>query len=356
MNAAFDPTRISIEEARLDDAAATAVIDAWICARPDSTPFHRPAWIAAVTRGTGQRAIMLVARDIAGQIVGVLPLTAIRSLLFGKAMVSSGFAVGGGILANSQRATDALADACWAMAGQAGCASAELRGGREPQGWTTKAGTYLGFAQPMEVDGEAQLRAMPKRHRAEVRKGLGNGLDFEIGDDARLRAIHYRLYARNVHRLGTPVFPKALFDEVLNGFGDAADIAVVTKDGVPLSSVLSLCHGDTVMPYWQGGAEAARAARSNELLYYRLMDAARERGLTRFDFGRSKVGTGPAAYKKNWGFTGVPLAYFGRTVEGQAGRDVNPLSPQYSRKVELWKKLPLPVANLIGPWLARGLG
>jgi FemAB-related protein (PEP-CTERM system-associated) len=356
MNATFDPTRILIEAAPLDDAATIATIDAWICANPKSTPFHRPAWVIAVARATGQRAIMLVARDVAGQIMGVLPLTAIRSLLFGKAMVSSGFAVDGGILAQNQRAADALADACWALAGQSGSVSAELRGGMEPQGWSARSGTHVGFAQLLAADGEAQLLAVPKRHRAEIRKALASGLDFEIGDTPRLRAIHYRLFARNVHRLGTPVFPKALFDRVLDGLGAAADIALVSKDGMPLSSVLSLYHSDTVMPYWQGAAEAARSARSNEFLYFRLMDAARDRGLTRFDFGRSKVGTGAAAYKKNWGFTGVPLCYFVKTPEGQVGRDVNPLSPQYSRKIELWKKLPLPVANMIGPWIARGLG
>ncbi|MGV3770111.1 MAG: FemAB, partial [Sphingobium phenoxybenzoativorans] len=101
---------------------------------------------------------------------------------------------------------------------------------------------------------------------------------------------------------------------------------------------------------------AARAERSNEYLYFRLMTSARERGCRIFDFGRSKVGTGPAAWKKTWGFEGVPLSYALRAADGQALRDVNPLSPQYRRKVEMWKKLPLPVANLVGPWLARGLG
>jgi FemAB-related protein (PEP-CTERM system-associated) len=356
MNAAFDPAAVTVETVALHDPAQVAAVDAWIIADPCSTPFHRPAWIRAVARGTGQRATMLVARDVSGGVVGVLPLTAMRSLLFGKALVSSGFAVDGGILAQTGRATQALADAAWALAGRMGCATAELRGGMVPQDWTEKADAYLGFARDLAVNEDAELQRMPRRHRAELRKGLEAGLTFETGRDARLRAIHYRLFAQSVHRLGTPVFPRALFDAVMDGFGYDADIAVARKDGVPISSVLSLYHGGAVMPYWHGASGDARALRSNEFLYFRLMSHARARGCSRFDFGRSKVGTGHAAWKKTWGFQGVPLSYAVRTADGMAPRDVNPLSPQYRRKVDLWKRLPLSVANLAGPWLARGLG
>ncbi|WP_070151146.1 FemAB family XrtA/PEP-CTERM system-associated protein [Sphingobium phenoxybenzoativorans] len=356
MNASFDPAAVSVEEIRLTDRAAVAEVEAWLKTRPESTPFHRPAWIAAVARANGQRAILLVARDVVGGIAGVLPLVLIRSALFGRALVSSGFAVDGGILALNPRAEAALADTCWRLAEAHGCSTAELRGGPAPEGWTVKADAYLGFSKPLEADDEAQLLSIPRKHRAEVRRGIANDLTFEMGSDRRLRDIHYRLYCESVHRLGTPVFPRALFDEVLDAFGPDADIALVSKDGTPLSSVLSLYHGDAVMPYWQGAALAARAERSNEYLYFRLMTSARERGCRIFDFGRSKVGTGPAAWKKTWGFEGVPLSYALRAADGQALRDVNPLSPQYRRKVEMWKKLPLPVANLVGPWLARGLG
>jgi FemAB-related protein (PEP-CTERM system-associated) len=347
-----------VEEAHLSDAAVVAEIDDWVRAHADSTPFQRPGWIMGVQAGTGQKAKMLVARSGAGEILGVLPLTYIRSALFGRALVGSGFAVDGGILTTHRQVGEGLANAAWTLAEQLGCATMELRGGEAPVGaqWQEKADAYLGFARPLAADDEAELKAVPKRHRAEIRKGLGNGLDFEMGRDKRLRDIHYRLYAHSVHNLGTPVFPRALFDAVLDRFGDDADIAVASKDGKPLSAVISLYHGGACMPYWHGAADGARAMRSNEFLYFSLMRAARERGCSIFDFGRSKVGTGPAAWKKTWGFEGEPLGYYLRTAPGKETRDVNPLSPQYRRKVELWKKLPESIANLIGPHIARGLG
>lgn len=349
---------VIIDEARLSDSATVAELDAWVLAHPDSTPFHRPGWVMGVEAGTGQKAKMLVARLFGKDIVGILPLTSIRSALFGRALVSSGFAVDGGILTTDRKAGTALADAAWIMAERLGCDTLELRGGETPRGasWQEKADAYLGFSRALAADDEAELKAVPKRHRAEIRKGIGNDLTFETGRDKRLRDIHYRLYAHSVHNLGTPVFPRALFDQVMDRFGEDADIAMVSKDGVPLSAVISLYHRGACMPYWHGAAGGARAMRSNEFLYFSLMRAARERGCTIFDFGRSKVGTGPAAWKKTWGFEGEPLGYHLRTAPGKETRDVNPLSPQYRRKVELWKKLPEPIANLIGPHIARGLG
>ncbi|MFZ2997803.1 FemAB family XrtA/PEP-CTERM system-associated protein [Sphingobium sp.] len=349
---------VIVEEARLTDAACVAELDAWVCTHPRSTPFHRPAWIMGVEEGTGQKARMLVARMAGGEIIGVLPLTYIRSALFGRALVGSGFAVDGGLLTTHRKAGPALADAAWTLAEKFGCSTLELRGGEAPGGpvWQEKADAYLGFSRLLMVDDEAELKAVPKRHRAEIRKGLGNDLIFECGRNKRLRDIHYRLYAHSVHNLGTPVFPRALFDAMLDRLGDDADIAVVSKDGKPLSAVISLYHRGACMPYWHGAAEGARAMRSNEVLYFLLMRQSRERGLTTFDFGRSKVGTGPAAWKKTWGFEGEPLGYYLRTAPGKETRDVNPLSPQYRRKVELWKKLPESIANIIGPHIARGLG
>ena len=92
------------------------------------------------------------------------------------------------------------------------------------------------------------------------------------------------------------------------------------------------------------------------MMYYALMLHARTRGCSAFDFGRSKFGTGAFAFKKNWGFEPQPLAYAIRTADGQGAREINPMNPKYRLQVALWQKLPLGIANRIGPWIARGLG
>lgn len=319
-------------------------INAFVLAHPDTTPFHLPGWSRAVARACGQKAHLLLAeRD--GAIVGYLALTAMHSPLFGRALVSTGFAVGGGVLGEG---ADALAAAAVAL----DYPSVELRGGPAPIGWVPDHATYLGFARDLAADDEAELLAIPRKQRAEVRKALANDLEVVTGNDRALAREHYAIYAESVRNLGTPVFPRALFREMLAAMD--ADILTVRHQGRAVASVLSFYWRGTVYPYWGGGTGAARGLRANDRMYFALMRHARARGCTRFDFGRSKAGTGPAAFKKNWGFEPRPLSYASWS-EG-AKREVNPLDPKYALMVRTWKRLPLPVANLIGPWVSRGLG
>jgi FemAB-related protein (PEP-CTERM system-associated) len=320
-----------------------ARVDTFVRAHPDATPFHLPAWSRAVERGCGQRARFLVG-ERAGEIVGLLPLTEVRSPLFGKSLVSAGFAVDGGVLGEG---VEPLAAAAKAL----GYPSIELRGGAAPVGWTVDTHTNLGFARPLAADDEAELLAIPRKQRAEVRKALANDLEVVTGS-LGLAAEHYRIYAESVRNLGTPVFPGRMFREVLATMD--ADILTVRHRGKAVASVLSLYFNGTVYPYWGGGTAAARGLRANDRMYFALMGHARARGCTRFDFGRSKAGSGPAAFKKNWGFEGVPLAY-ARWSTGPL-REVNPHNPKYALMVRAWKKLPLPVAMRLGPWISRGLG
>jgi FemAB-related protein (PEP-CTERM system-associated) len=357
MNAPMIRPRIAVRHVDLRDANECARLDAWIMAHPQASPFHRPKWLKAVEAGTGQEAHCLIAETSLGDIVGMLPLHIMHSPLFGRALVSSGFAVGGGILSDSNTAGKRLAKAAWEFAERWSCPTVELRGGMMPGGdWIEKREAHANFCRPLSVDAEAELVAIPRKQRAEVRKGLESGLTIETGRAQRDQDWHYAIYAESVRNLGTPVFPRSLMQAVMDAFGDDADILTVLSDGKPVASVLSLYHNGTVMPYWGGGIWEARRLRANDLMYYGLMNHARARGCTHFDFGRSKTGSGAYAFKKNWGFEPEPLAYAVRTADGVEPRDVNPNSPKYRAQIAIWQKLPLSIANTIGPWIAKGLG
>lgn len=348
---------ISLRTADLRDPVQVRSIDAYVAGHPLGSAFHRPAWSMAVAKGCGQAAHYLLA-ERNGAIAGLLPLTEVHSPLFGRALASAGFAVGGGPIADDGRMVDALADAAWDLAGRLSCPSLELRGGATPSAaaWHVEAGTYAGFARSIAADDDTELLAIPRKQRAEVRKAIGFDLAVRTGTAAVDRADHYAVYAESVRNLGTPVFPRSLFDAVLDEYGADADILTVRHQGRPLSSVLSLYHKGVVMPYWGGGTHEARMWRANDMMYYALMGHARARGCTSFDFGRSKFGTGAFAFKKNWGFDPQPLAYAIRTGDGQKPREINPMSPKYRLQVAAWQRLPLCVANRLGPWIARGLG
>lgn len=357
MNAPFRHSSPQITLADLTQPDEVRRIEGFVADHPDATPFHRPAWLLAVAEGTGNRATGLLC-ERRGELVAWLPLNEVHSPVFGRLLASSGFAVGGGLLASPGLNPGGMFAAAEELAQRLSCPAIELRGGSGPgrAGWTTKSEAHCGFVRALEADDDAQLLAIPRKQRAEVRKGLDNGLEVSIGSDAAARAEHYAVYAESVRNLGTPVFPKRLFDATLDQFGDAADILTIRHQGKPVSSVLSLYHRGAVMPYWGGGTWQARRLRANELMYYELMRHARQRGCTRFDFGRSKTGSGAFDFKRNWGFEPEPLSYSVWTAPGAEARDADPNSASHSAKIAVWRKLPLGLANRLGPAIARGLG
>lgn len=347
--AAFAPLAVRVAET--DDPR----LDSFVRAHPEGLFFHLPKWTAAVEKGTRQKGHYLVAEK-AGAVRGVLPLSEIRSPLFGNALVSTGFGTGGGILAEDDRAADALARAAWELAGRLGCPTAELRGGPVPEGWQASTGTYANFGRELSGDAESLLGSVPRRQRAEVRRALGFDLETTSGTDRRHRDAHYRVYAESVRNLGTPVFPRRLFEAALDAFGDEAWINIIWKDGRPLAALLGFNYEGRCSPYWGGGTLEARQWRGNDLIYYEMMRRGLEAGCTYADFGRSKIGTGPWERKRIWGLDETVLTYAVRTADGEAPRSVNPLDPKYQRRIAAWQKLPLWAANRIGPLISRGLG
>lgn len=353
MNAPINHTRV-IRRADLGLQDEVRRIESFVAERGGNV-FQRPHWLKAVQTGTGNEALGLVLEK-GGTIEGWLPLTHVRSPLFGQALVSSGFGVSGGVLALRDKDAASLCRAAEELAVRLAVPTIELRSGHAPDDWQTIDGRHANFACRLADTDDAQLLAIPRKARAEVRKGLANDFTIEIGSAARDRDAHYSVYAESVRNLGTPVFPRSLFDAVLDLFGRDADILTVRYEGVAIASVLSLFHHGTVMPFWGGGTWAARALRANERMYFELMRHARSKGCTRFDFGRSKTDSGPFAFKKNWGFEPEPLTYRSWNSTGVAARNIDPTDESYSAKIALWKRLPLPVANRIGPLIARGLG
>ena len=343
-------------------AAAAAMEAAWdhfVFAHPQGTFFHRAAWRRVIARAFGHAThYVLAERD--GAVVGVLPLARVRTMLFGDSLISVPFCVNGGPLAADAEAFSALVAHAEAAMRDAGIPVLEVRflhpppeGWLDPADWPAKSDLYVVFRKPIAGDDEANLKAIPRKQRAMVRKGIGLGLTSEIDlDPARLHAI----YAESVRNLGTPVFARRYFDILMAEFAEDADIVTIMDGSTPIAAVMNFYFRDEVLPYYGGGIRAARDRYGNDFMYWEVMRRAAARGFRLFDFGRSKAGTGAYSFKKNWGFEPAPLAYRFRLAPGAAIPDINPLNPKYRLFIAAWKRLPIPVANLIGPHIVRGLG
>lgn len=327
--------------------------DEFVFSRPESNVFQRAGWGRVCERALRRPAHGLYVED-GGEVAGVLPLIHINSPIFGNSLISTGFFVYGGPLAVSDEAHRALDAAAAKLARELGADSVEYRN-QQPlrPGWPSKTEAYATFKRAIDPDPEINLMAIKRKQRAVVRKALERDLEIEFGRDVETL---YRIMAQSYRNLGTPTFPKALYAGILEEFGEDADILLVRSGGEVVSAVMSFYFRSEVLPYFGGGVPAARGLGANDLMYWRLMDSARERGYTTFDFGRSKVGSGSYAFKKNWGFEPQPLCYEFMLADGADLPDVSPNNPKYRMAVNAWKRLPLPVANVLGPHLVRHLG
>lgn len=270
---------------------------------PQATFFHLSAWRDLMEEVFDHRTFYLYA-ERAGDIVGVLPLAEVRSRLFGHALVSLPFCVYGGIATAEDAGPEtlhALESKAETLARALGVQHLEYRN-LQPrhEDWPRQAELYVTFRKEILPEVEANLLAIPRKQRAMVRKGIKNALVSEVDDTVDR---FFALYADNVLRHGTPALPKRFFEQLKERFGEAC-----------------------------------------------------ERGCKVFDYGRSKVGTGPYAFKKNWGFEPQPLSYEYRLYKRDSIPQNNPMNPKYRAFIALWKRLPIGVANRLGPHIVRNLG
>jgi FemAB-related protein (PEP-CTERM system-associated) len=340
------------------DGAADAAWDRFVAECPEATFFHRAGWRRVLDRAFGHATHYLFAEED-GAITGVLPLTHLKHPVFGNALVSNAFCVYGGPAAATPEARRALEAAAIDLAARLDVDRVEFRTpgpGAGPGGaerWTPKSDLYVAFRRPIDPVVEKNMLAIPRKQRAMVRKGIKIGLTSEI--DPGPERLH-RVYGESVRNLGTPVFARRYFAELMREFGPDCDVLTVVHEGQAVSSVLNFYFRDQVLPYYGGGTAAARELAANDFMYWEVMRRACERGLRLFDFGRSKRGTGAFEFKKHWGFEPESLHYQFHLRRGDSVPDINPLNPKFRLFVALWKRLPLPVANLIGPQIVKHLG
>lgn len=344
---------VVIERLATADAAGAAAWDRFVLGCPQATFFHRAGW-QPILRDVFKHETHFLSAKIGGRISGVLPLAHVRSWLFGSALVSLPFAVYGGVAADDETSAVALEAEAQALARRLQVPHLELRNVQQRHADWPAQDLYVTFRKPILPDAEANMLAIPRKQRAMVRKGIKNGLTSHIDSDVER---FFPLYADNVHRHGTPGLPRRYFEALQQVFGKDCEVLTVTgPDGQSLSSVLSFYFRDEVLPYYAGDAEAARDQAGNDFKYWELMRRACARGLKTFDYGRSKQGTGSYAFKKNWGFEPQPLYYEYCLYKRETVPQNNPANAKYKLLIETWRRLPLGLANWLGPFVVRSLG
>lgn len=321
--------------------------DAYVAAHPQATAYHAWDWRDVFGPVFGHEPIYLAARD-GGTLVGVLPVVAFKSRLFGQFLCSLPFVNYGGVLVSSPEVAGPLLAEAARLGRERGASHVELRHVARLLPDAPVREHKVTMLLPLKETAEAQWTALDNKVRNMVRKAEKSELTSETGGADLLDAF-YAVFSVNMRDLGTPVYPRRFFAAVLRACGPAAHLHVVRHGGQPVAASMTIAHRDRVEVPWASSLRSARQMNPNMLLYWHMLKDVIGRGGTVFDFGRSTPGEGTFLFKKQWKAEPVPLHWEYALITRDAPPDQSPGSGKFAMAIELWKKLPVPVANALGP-------
>jgi FemAB-related protein (PEP-CTERM system-associated) len=339
--------------------ASSADPDEWddyVRRAPDGTFCHLWGWGRVIEQTWGHRSHSLYA-ERGGAIVGLLPQFHMRSRLFGSMLVSTPNAIYGGALADDSATRRALIDEAKQLAMELQVDYLELRdsqcrGDEAADGQLHSKDLYVTFERSITNDEEALLGSYPKKIRYLIRKAWQAGLTSQLGR-AELLDAFYDVYASNMRNLGTPVYPKRLFAEFLRQFPDSCDILVVRQGRRVAGAAMSFYFRDVVLPHYAAAHRDFYPAGVSTFMFSEVMRRAAARGCRRFDFGRSKLGSGSCAFKRGWRAAERPLPYKYFLARATQVPRLDPTNPKFDLMIKFWKHLPVGVTKLLGPMIVK---
>lgn len=318
-----------------------------------STFCHLGAWRRIMTEVLGHEVHYRVAKDQSGTPVGLLPMIRVRSRFFGSYLLSMPFLSYGGPLGTAA-ARAFLGRHAVEDARRLGVDLLELRARVPIPGDLTtshrKLTVLLDLPDSPETLWEDRLKT---KVRSQVRRPRKEGMVTRTGL-AQL-APFYSVFAENMRDLGTPVLPERFFRAIREGLPDQVQFCVVEWKGAPVAAGCGFLWGGEFEITWAGSLRRYSRMAPNMLLYWTMMEEAIARGAHTFNFGRCSPDSGTHRFKRQWGGQDHPLPWAHWSPK-ELTATPNPDSGRIIKvATAVWKKLPLGVANRVGPLLSRGL-
>lgn len=340
---------------RIEQRPADAGWDAYAAEHAQGSLYHQSAWSRLIADLYGQQQYHWRAYH-GDQLVGILPLTRLRSRLFGDYLVSLPFVNYGGALADSPDIETQLMQAAGESAAELGCSHIEFRdvAPRAAGAWPVRTDKVaMELELPEETD--ALWKALGSKLRSQVRRPLKeSGVEVSSGGLELLEPF-YAVFSRNMRDLGTPVYPQAMFQRILEALPEQARIVLVRYRGQPVAAGFLLQHRDRMEIPWASSLQEYNRLGVNMLMYWHALQASIAAGCRLFDFGRSTVDSGTYRFKKQWGAQPRQLHWHYWLKAGQELPNLTPDNPKYQLAIRAWQRLPVPVANWLGPRIVRNL-
>jgi len=327
--------------------------DSYVLQHGWATHCHRWAWKTVIENAFQIPTYYLVASE-RGKVTGVLPLAWQKSLLFGSFITSLPFLNAGGPLADSIEIEQALVDRAVEITKESGAARLQLRYRGEYRLGLPVSTHKVAAVREVSQDTEAMWKALNSNNRRKVNKATKTGMT-AAAEGAAALDLFYEIFADNMRNLGTPVYAKKLFAEVLRAFPQDTEIIVVRLEGKPIAAAFLISFRDGMEATWMCSDWRYLQLQPNMLLYWTILRIAGERGFGWLDFGRSTRDSGTHKFKQLWDTVDVPLPWASWTKNGEAATELSPANPKFQFATWAWKKLPLPLTKCIGPHIVRNL-
>jgi FemAB-related protein (PEP-CTERM system-associated) len=335
--------------------------DEFVRGDSQGTFFHLLKWRDVIARNFGYEPFYLyVEKEV--EILGILPLFLVKSLLFGKRLMSLPVCIYGGLVSRNEEASRLLLDQAQEFAHRYKVAHLEIRGNP----YSVNRGVFenqishykrndqhVTFLREIHANEEVNFSLIPRKQRRMIRQAQKNGLR-SIRDDSRLRDC-YQIYAESLRHLGTPIYSYRYFQDIHATFGEQCRVLLVEFQDKVVAGVLSFFYKDQVLPYYAGSLPKFRPLAPNDFMYWDLMCFGASNGYKIFDFGRSKKDTGSFAFKRHWGFEPQPLPCFYYQVGTTEMSDTTSLNTELQWAIRLWRRLPLRLTMALGPRIAPHL-
>jgi FemAB-related protein (PEP-CTERM system-associated) len=328
----------------------------WVDSSTRASFYHRFEWRDINQHCFGHETAYLAASD-EGRFVGVLPLVRLKSRLFGNIGCSVPFVNYGGPVGETDAVERALVEAARDVADDWRVDYLEIRSrsrlGDDLPTSEHKVSLSIGLAEDPDVLWRGyRAKAGP---RQEIRQGYRHGFLACFGGIELLDAL-YRVLSETWRDLGTPIYRKSYLRSVLSAFPDHTRVCVVwSPTGDAAAAALCGDKGGVVEGMWLGVRRAYRRQMAGYVLYWELLKHACERGFRTFNLGRSSKDSGGEAFKHKWQADLEQLywQYILRTRKEMPSLNVS--NPRYQLAIQTWRHLPVPVTQLIGPFIARSI-
>jgi FemAB-related protein (PEP-CTERM system-associated) len=319
-----------------------------------SNSYHDFRWGTVIEKCFGHKYYVLLSENHDGNINGVLPLVHMNSLSFGNFIVSMPYFNYGGVCAEDESIRILLFEEAIRIAKDLKAEHIEFRQENPIQTDFPEKTSKVSMRLDLPVSADVLWKSFPSKLRSQIRVPQKAGMVAKIGKVEELESF-YEVFSINMRYLGTPVYPKKFFENILDQFPTNTWICSVYMGNMPVASGFLVSFKNRVEIPWASSLRQYNRQSPNMLLYWSCLQFACEQGYTIFDFGRSTKGESTYKFKEQWGAMPSPMQWSYWLRDGVKIPDMTPGNQKYRLAIEIWKKIPLPITKILGPRIVRNI-